>query len=516
MRTAAGADSTRMTTPRFHQPPIRRRRQSLALIVALAALLTVASAPMAHALSGEQAVAALNAQRSASGIPGDIVHVPEWSRWCGLHNAYQKLNRTLTHEESPSAPGYTPEGARAGGSSVLSSGSWTTVNPWEHAPLHLHALLSPRLAELGVDESNGYVCATTNLGLTRPPPAVDTVYVYPGQGVRHRFEEAVAERPFTPGEKVGIPAGTVTGPYLYVSVVGPALHGFSQARVTAASLVGPDGPVEVRTVDNFTDGMQLYIPSGGEVIPLHPLRPGSTYTASVRLEVYGPLGGGAPHIVARTWSFMTLRRDPKTSIDANVGSDRYREGSDVLLDSLSGASATVRATRPATGEVRTFTVRRHERKDMGLPAGHWQLCVGQPATADYEGHASCLAELVDVPMPVADVVSLRPPKRTRSKIGIPIRTHAVLAGRRIEVTIIPLKVRCARTGRLTSRARERCRHTPQRARKLRRTIVATPIVRVSVARPTGLNAVSIRVRSKAFVAGDVTVRAANVEGHLHR
>jgi len=361
------------------------------------------------------------------------VHVPEWSRWCGLHNAYQKLNRTLTHEESPSAPGYTPEGARAGGGSVLSSGSWTTVNPWEHAPLHLHALLSPRLAALGVDDSNGYVCATTNLGLTRPPPAVDTVYVYPGQGVRHRFEEAVAERPFTPGEKVGIPAGTVTGPYLYVSVVGPALHGFSQARVTAASLVGPDGPVEVRTVDNFTDGLQLYIPSGGEVIPLRPLRPGSTYAASVRLEVYDPLGGGAPHVVARTWSFMTLRRDPKTC----------------------------RCRSPTSSR-----------------------CA--------------------------------PPKRTRTKIGIPIRTHAVLAGRRIEVTIIPLKVRCARTGRLTSRARERCRHTPQRARKLRRTIVATPIVRVSVARPTGLNAVSIRVRSKAFVAGDVTVPAANVEGHLHR
>ena len=504
-----------MATSRFHQPSLRRHRQRLTLVMALAALATVAGAPAAHALSGEQAVAALNAQRAASGIPGDIVHNPEWSRWCGLHNAYQKLNRTMTHEESPSAPGYTPEGARAGAGSVLSGGRWTTANPWEHAPLHLHALLAPRLAEMGVDESNGYLCATTILGATRPPPPIDSVYVYPGEGVRHRFEESVAESPFTPGELIGIPNGTVTGPYLYVSVAGPALQPHAQARVTAASLVGPDGPVELRTVDNFTPRLQLYIPSGAQVIPLRPLRPGSTYRASVRLEVFGPLGGSA-QVFARDWSFATLRLDPKTSIDANVGSDRYGEGSDVLLDSLSGASATVRATRPATGEARTFTVQRHKRKDMGLPAGHWQLCVGQPATADYEGHASCLDELVDVPLPVADVVSLRPPKRTRSKIGIPIRTHAVLAGRRLEVTILPLKVRCARTGRLTSRARERCRHTPQWARKRRRTIVAAPLVRMSVARPTGLNAVSIRVRSKAFVAGDVTVRAANVEGHLHR
>jgi hypothetical protein len=486
------------------------------LVAMLAALLmAAAAAPSADALTGEQAVAALNAQRAASGIPAGIVHVPEWSRWCALHNAYQRANGGgLTHDESPSAPGYTPEGARAGGASVLSAGnSWDTGNPWETAPLHLHALLAPSLDAMGVDDSGGYVCATTFLSNNRPPPPVDTAYVYPGEGIRYLFEETAAEGPFTPGERIGIPAGTKTGPYLYVSVAGPDLQAYAQARVASATLAGPDGPVEVRTVDNYTSGLQIYIPSGAEIIALHPLRPGSRYTASVRLEVTNLLSSGAPHVIERTWSFVTFRRDPRTTIDVNLGSDRYGEGSDVLLDTLSSAPATVRATRPATGEVRTFTVRSHARQEMSLPAGHWRLCVDQPATADYEGHAGCLDELVDVPMPVADVVSLHPARRTRSKISIPIHANAALAGRTLDVTILPLTVRCPRGQK---RATERCRHTPQWSRKRRKSMRAAAVVRLALARPKGLDAISIRVRTKAFLAGDVTVRAANVEGHYHR
>ena len=47
---------------------------------ALAALALGAAAPSASALTGESAVAALNAQRAADGFPAGIVHVPEWTR----------------------------------------------------------------------------------------------------------------------------------------------------------------------------------------------------------------------------------------------------------------------------------------------------------------------------------------------------------------------------------------------------------------------------------------------------
>lgn len=513
-----------MATPPPHRPSIRRSRRpgrhrpTLVLTAVLGALVSAAAAgaPAAHALTGEQAVAALNAQRAASGIPADIVHNPEWSRWCALHNNYQRINRTLTHEESPSAPGYTPEGARAGRSSVLSSGNrWDTVNPWEHAPIHLHQLLAPRMNAMGIDvAAAGYTCATTFLGLDRPAPAVDTVYAYPGEGVRFRFEETAGELPRTPGELVGIPAGTKTGPYLLLSVDGPGLYQLVKARMTEATLVGPDGPVEVRRVDNTTPGMGGSIPTGGQIIALHPLRPRSNYTAHVRFEIQN-LFETTPRVVEKTWSFVTLRLDPKTEIDANVGSDGYGEGSDVLLTSLSGAAGTVRAVRPATGETRTFTVRSHKRQEMGLPAGRWQLCVGQPATVDYEAHASCLDEIVDVPMPKADVIWPRAPKRTRSKISIPIHVNPVLAGRPLDITIMRLKVRCPTSPQAT-RAREYCRHTPQWSTKRRRTMTAAAVVRLTLARPKGLDAVSIRIRAKGLVAGDVTVRAVNLEGHYHR
>ena len=134
-----------------------------ALPVAFAGLLAaLAAAPAAHALSGEQAVAALNAQRAASGIPAAIAHVAQWSGWCAQHNAYMRANGgELTHEETPGAPGYTPEGAQAAASSVLARGSWNAGNPWETAPIHLHQLLAPRLDAMGVEDAAGYVCATT-------------------------------------------------------------------------------------------------------------------------------------------------------------------------------------------------------------------------------------------------------------------------------------------------------------------------------------------------------------------
>ncbi|HEX8051863.1 MAG TPA: hypothetical protein VF517_02655, partial [Thermoleophilaceae bacterium] len=260
-----------------------RTRQLLLLVLACAAVAPAG----AHAATGAEAVARLNEQRAAHGIPAGIAHNAEWSRWCGLHNEYQRINGgQLTHSEDPSKPGYTDEGNQAAGASVLSAGgNWDRANPWETAPIHLHQLLAPRLDAMGVDDTNGFTCATTLLSRNRPAPASNAVYTYPGPGTSHRASETAAEGPYTPGERVGISKGTRTGPYIYVSVDGPQLNPFSKAHMTGASLSGPDGPVEVRTVDNFTSGLEGYLPTGGQVIPVQPLKARSTYTASVNLSV---------------------------------------------------------------------------------------------------------------------------------------------------------------------------------------------------------------------------------------
>ena len=195
-------------------------------------------------MPAEQAVAALNAQREAHGIPAGITHNPEWSSWCALHNNYQRQNGgELTHSEDPAKPGYTDEGNAAAGASVLSMGtSWESGNPWETAPIHLHQLLAPRLDRMGVDDSNGFTCATTLFSRDRAPAPTDTVFVYPGPGTRHRATETAFEGPYTPGERVGIPQGTATGPYIYVSLDGPDLNTFAKAHLESASVTGPGRP----------------------------------------------------------------------------------------------------------------------------------------------------------------------------------------------------------------------------------------------------------------------------------
>lgn len=109
--------------------------------------------------------------------------------------------------------------------------------------------------------------------------------------------------PYTPGERVGIPQGTTTGSYLYVMFDGPDLSTFATAQAMAASLTGPDGPVNVATVDNTTDGLRGYLPTGMGVIPRAPLRANSTHRASVTASLSD--SGVEARAFTSTWPFTT-------------------------------------------------------------------------------------------------------------------------------------------------------------------------------------------------------------------
>jgi len=178
-------------------------------------------APARADVGGPAIVGFLNAQRAAQGVPSGIVEDASLSDGCAKHNAYDRINGVLTHGEDPSRPGYTQEGDQAGKTSVLYAGSgpWTgSHDPFEAAPIHLHQLLAPRLDRMGASEDQGYGCATTLASRNRPAPASDVTYTYPGDGATAWSPaQTAAEGPYTPGERVGIPAGTTTGPYLYVS-----------------------------------------------------------------------------------------------------------------------------------------------------------------------------------------------------------------------------------------------------------------------------------------------------------
>ena len=259
-----------------------RTFRSIPSATALLCLASLLAAAPATAATGAEIVSYVNAQRAANGIPAGITERPDWSQSCADHNRYMDQNGGVTHDEDASMPGYTKNGAWAGQNSVLTDiGDWTPAqNPFETAPIHLAQLLGPDLVEMGADQYDGYTCATTYPGYTRPAPAAVTGYSYPGNGTSGvAAGEVAAEAPFTPGELVGLPAGTETGPYLMAFLDGPAkIH---SATVSAASLTGPDGAVAIESIGSDNSQIGPYLPAPmAFLIPRAPLADG-TYHASV-------------------------------------------------------------------------------------------------------------------------------------------------------------------------------------------------------------------------------------------
>jgi hypothetical protein len=261
-------------------------------------------------VSGRQIVSYVNAQRAAHGFPADIVEDATLSADCALHNQYGALNDVLAHTEDPTKPGYTAAGAVAAAAAVLYKGTtWTSAaNPFEMAPIHLNQLLSPLIDRIGASENGGYGCVTTLASTKRPPAAVDTLLPYPADGTRGwRASEIDREGPMTPGESVGIPQGTSTGPTLYALASGPGVSWTSATKVESASLTGPSGPVAIVTFDRSSPQIGTYLPAGAQLLPRAPLASGTTYTASLRLRVATAVG---TRVFSRTWSLTTAGPSP--------------------------------------------------------------------------------------------------------------------------------------------------------------------------------------------------------------
>jgi hypothetical protein len=239
----------------------------------------------------------------------------DWSAACLAHVHYLLQNMSVPgtpadaeaeHVETPGSPGYSAQGAWAAANSVLAAGddgwgqsaTFASATPWESAPLHLAQLLAPQLQQIGVAtaadaDGNLFSCVTTWPGYAASTPARESVLTYPTSGATIYASERADEAPFTPGDRVGLPDGTVTGPYLYAFAWGALTD--SRTRVGAASLVGPSGSVDLRVVDSTT--AEGYLPPGSALlIPAAPLRRGATYTATVTFTL------GAARL-SHTWSF---------------------------------------------------------------------------------------------------------------------------------------------------------------------------------------------------------------------
>jgi hypothetical protein len=262
------------------------------------ALVCLAAAPTAGAVSAATAIANLNAQRRASGIPAGVVNDPALSAGCAAHNNYMHSNGDmLDHDEVPGRTGYTLAGDDAGNRAALALGAlpWTRVsdNPWETAPIHLAQLLDPSLAVSGYNESFRFSCAVALGDPRRPEPLAPILYTYPGSHAHIYTAEQAVEGPFTPGELVGLKHGTTTGPYIFVFVDGVAPLGPVKPDVLQATLkprargtAKKASKLKLKIVDSTNARLDPYLPPGGVVIPVKPLKRGK-YKASVTVSVAG-------------------------------------------------------------------------------------------------------------------------------------------------------------------------------------------------------------------------------------
>lgn len=413
---------------------MRRPAARLAGAVAMAAALAAAWATAASAATSAETIALLNATRAGSGIPAALVEDPALSAGCAAHDAYMALNRVLTHTEVPGSPGYSAAGAYAGQNAVLTQGvGWSTGNPYLAAPLHLDQLLAPRLLKLGSADAYGFSCTTTFPGWIRQGPLLASVYTYPGPGVAVPPSEVAVEVPFTPGQLIGVPAGTRTGPYLLVLADGPGQTPFDNpATLSGATLTGPFGPVPVRTVDGTTvipggGRLATYMSPGGFMIPLLPLAPYSVYHAHVAVGF-----GGAT--IAHDWAFVTGGLDPGSRLQA--GNGRIR------LSSLSSARMRVTFLRTSGETATPLTIAPGHSAPLRLAPGSWTACGFQPAHGSFAESSQCLM-LVVTGRPG---LRLGAPRLRHGRLVFPLRFTAILRGRRAIVTAFVQSARCPGNG----------------------------------------------------------------------
>ena len=384
---------------------------------ALAATLLgfVAPACASAAVSADQAVAHLNAQRLANGIPADVVQSPSMSDGCDKHNNYMSLNKRFAHGEQPGMPGYTPEGAGiapgSGGSGEVLSGAsaWDDAweNPWANAPLHLMHLFNPRLQAAGYADSHGYACMRT-IGFRQLPAGA--TYSLPGNAVTGVSPISRGESPYSAADLAGVKGVTGYNIILW--------HAGGSSDVASAKLTGPSGLAEVRVVDSRTP-----TPGGGSwnrgaavLVPVRALDAGAPYTVDVTFT------DGATHHS----TFRTASRDPKLEL-------RVFGGEDGVLTVYAPALADLTAARvTGPGGEHPYIVDRdepHRFQARGLPPGVYTACVqaGGPGTG-YSPVALCGRAKVRV----TQSVSVRAVKGGRLRVTV---GKASIAPRRATLTL---------------------------------------------------------------------------------
>ena len=313
----------------------RSGTRSLQGLVGIASLAAVFAAPLTAQANPRAILSAVNYDREMAGIK-PLVSDTGYAAGCSAHASYMQSKGALSHSQDAGSPLFSTEGMWAGGHAVLARSTvGFSGNPWRSAPLHQFQVLHPWLRRTGVGETGGYACMVTLGDRDAPNPAEIGLVTAPGTGQYVRPAEVARESPFVPGDEVGLPQGTKTGPHIYVYAVGP--QRFGTVTVQAASLTAADGSqVPVRWVDGTSPRSGPYLDGGAILIPATPLKEGTAY--GLRVEAATTSESGSRLQISRTSSFIT-------------GPDE----SDLAVAPESGDTVTAASVRPVAAPRRRST-----------------------------------------------------------------------------------------------------------------------------------------------------------------
>lgn len=329
---------------------------------------------------GPEAIALLNQQRAANGIPPVTDNQSFAAAWC------------------PDEEG-GPSGGELG-RDLSSAAGWTaTTSPWDNAPLHQQDLYNPLFTQAGDVNVGNSGCF--GAGAPAPQPSAPTFYDFiseKGNGAVPASETIYGEGPFAPQQAVGIRLGVATGPDILLYGLGfPQETLFAGVHVTGWSLrtaAGESVP-DVRLVDAVTVaayGYPGYL-AGDVGIMIPPvLRPATEYVGSAVWQ--GPSGATA----TQGFSFDTTLTPNTVTLYPGYKWNRAGRwtGQELIGVSSEAPNPVVTATR--RGKLIVVKLHLTSRSEgtgyyLGvttLSAGPWLICVKSGGgTTGYETASHC-------------------------------------------------------------------------------------------------------------------------------
>jgi hypothetical protein len=369
----------------------------------------------AHAdtgIDGAQAIAYLNQQRVANGIPPITTDDQNYAAaWC-------------PDEDSGPSGGET---WRDWSGSV----SWSAdASPWTDAPLHQISMYDPRMDTAGDINVNGQACMGLGGDANQPATGV-TFYAFLWEGGHTNVpnsETVDGEGPFAPQQLVGIPEGQTTGPQplLFLEGLGYSPHAISWSLTDANGTSVPNVEFTDSASAAAAGYSSYFLSQGGVMIP-PVLKPDTTYNGTV---VWQASGGGATAI--QTFSFTTAVLSNDVTIDAEPQGDTVE-----LSVSSDAPNPVVVITGRRTG---TVAPDADGNATVRLPAGRWTACaVSGGAGTGYQAGRDCTSFNIH-----------GSPRQTSGK-GPHLTVRLARTGRRVSVDV---KLAAGAAGTLSLSARD--------------------------------------------------------------